>query len=222
MNKINSKSNNPSLDEFKFPEKTGSFRGVLVHKKRAEKTGVLQCYFEVIDGTKIILPAYSENGFAPKKEGPGFEEVELGTEWYGEFTKSKNGFTKWMVAQKEVSEKEVIACAKILLKNTVNIYLKDELEELIVNGGLMFNEDIYKVVEKICEDGYDIREFGLIEIPHACVYCFGNTDNTKFFDVYLEWFNEGSDEVTVGFVNKNSCTEDAESIAQAIEKYCFD
>ena len=123
---------------------------------------------------------------------------------------------------KKATEHEIIECAKSLMKNTSNIYLMDELSELIYNGNAMENYAIYKVVKKIAEDGFDISAFGLKDIPHPSVYCFGSKDNTQFFDVYLNCFTGGEEEVTVGFVNSCSCTENAPSIFEAVNRFCYD
>lgn len=118
-----------------------------------------------------------------------------------------------------VTELNIIDCAKKLLKNTTNIYLKNELEELIINGDCMEEDNMYKVIKCICADGYDISNFGLLEIPHVSVYCFGNIDNNKFFDVYLNFFNSENKEVSIGFLNDDSNTENADNIQMAIESY---
>lgn len=117
----------------------------------------------------------------------------------------------------EIGEQQVIACAKKLLKSTP-ICMQDVLEELIRNGDCMEEEDIYRVVKKICEDGFDITGFGLEEIPHPCVYVFSKGEGTdmRMFDVYLDHFHGGEEDVTVGYVGDDGCTHDAKSIAEAI------
>lgn len=120
----------------------------------------------------------------------------------------------------KITEQQVIACAKTLLENTDN-YLKNVLKELIINGDCMEEDDIYLVVKKICEDGFDITGFGLEEIPHSSVYTFSKKVKElgvyQEFDVYLDYFNGGSEEVTVGYVGKDSCTHNAKNIKEAIE-----
>ena len=85
----------------------------------------------------------------------------------------------------------------------------------------MEEDDIYLVVKKICEDGFDITGFGLEEIPHSSVYTFSKKVKElgvyQEFDVYLDYFNGGSEEVTVGYVGKDSCTHNAKNIKEAIE-----
>lgn len=126
----------------------------------------------------------------------------------------------------KITEQQVITCAKTLLKNTNNYYIKNILEELIINGNGMEEDDIYLVVKKICEDGFDITGFGLTEIPHPCVYTFSKNVKAlgvyQEFDVYLDYFNDGSEEVSVGYVGKDSCTHNAKTIKEAIENgaYC--
>lgn len=89
----------------------------------------------------------------------------------------------------------------------------------------MEEDNIYLVVKKICEDGFDITGFGLEEIPHSCVYTFSKKVKElgvyQEFDIYLDYFNGGLDEVTVGYVGKDSCTHNAKNIKEAIEKGAF-
>lgn len=126
------------------------------------------------------------------------------------------------IFKEKITEQQVIACAKTLLENTDNYYLKNVLEELIINGDCMEEDDIYLVVKKICEDGFDITGFGLEEIPHSSVYTFSKKVKElgvyQEFDVYLDYFNGGSEEVTVGYVGDDSCTHNAKTIKEAIEK----
>lgn len=123
---------------------------------------------------------------------------------------------------KPITEQQIIKCAKTLSKNTDNIYLKNVLEELIINGDCFEEDEIYLVVKKICEDGFDITGFRLEEIPHHNVYTFAKEIKElgiyQEFDVYLNYFNGGSDKVTVGYIGNDACTHNAKNIKEAIEK----
>lgn len=134
------------------------------------------------------------------------------------------GFYMGAEMKGQIDEKDVIECAKKLLKNTnPNIpYLGEILDDVITNGESRSEDDAYLVIEKIAKDGYDISDFALIEVPHTCVYCFGNWSQKQFFDVYLDHFNDGEEYSTVGFVGDDACTHDANSIKEAILKFCHD
>lgn len=122
----------------------------------------------------------------------------------------------------------IVACAKALLNNTENIYLKQILEYFIDDFS-EFEEYtdyqvIYKVIFKICEDGYNTSGFGLEEIPHESVYCFKNKYSKECFDVYLNHFNDSEEEVVIGYTDLTDTgyrNFNAKNIPDAISKYNF-
>lgn len=123
---------------------------------------------------------------------------------------------------KVIDEKDIKNCAGILMKNTDYVGLRNTLNDLVRNGDNICDEDIYSVVEKICLDGYDISGFGLRDIPHQCIYTFHNVKTKEWFNVYLDYFNDGDDYVTIGYIDKDNNTHDAENIKEAIQKYAQD
>lgn len=103
--------------------------------------------------------------------------------------------------------------ASMLAKNT----LVPALKETLLN--YESDKDMIKVIELIANSDYDISHFGLWEIPYWGVYCFFNIENNDQFDVYLDDFNGNGRDCTFGYVDGNFCTQDAESIIEAISKY---
>lgn len=81
-----------------------------------------------------------------------------------------------------------------------------------------WNEDVEKtdfdlVAELIAEDGYDISDFELIEIPHPKIFCFANEKENKYFDV-VKIFD---DKWQFSYV-KDSTNVLAHSIEEAVTK----
>lgn len=85
-----------------------------------------------------------------------------------------------------------------------------------------WNEDVEKtdfdlIAELITADGFDIDGFELLEIPHPEVFCFGNLETEKYFDV-VKFF----DDKWQFSYTENSTNKLAHSIQEAIEKYEWD
>jgi len=119
-----------------------------------------------------------------------------------------------------VSEK-CFKIAEILLKNTVNVFIKEDLQNYIEETGLI------PVLECIANDGYDVSEFGLWEIPAENVYCFGSHINgldgseeayekCEWFDVYTDWDFKG--DTVIGYIS-GGVPKKASCIKEAIQKY---
>lgn len=127
------------------------------------------------------------------------------------------GFYMGAEMKGQIDEKDVVECARKLLKNT-NPYLGQILDDVITNGN---SSDAYLVIEKIAKDGYDISDFGLNEVPVPEVYGFANKKKKQYFDVYLECINGGDEQITIGYIGDNACYHNAENIKDAIAKFCF-
>lgn len=84
-----------------------------------------------------------------------------------------------------------------------------------------YTEDFDIIVKLIANDGYDIKGFELLEIPHPEVFCFGNHNTKQFFDVVKFWDNKWQfsyiESSEYGARNKL-----AHSIQEAVEKYEFE
>lgn len=50
-------------------------------------------------------------------------------------------------------------------------------------GTYIAKKEFKKIIDLIFWDGYNIDGFKLLEIPHECVFCFGNPDKDQYFDV---------------------------------------
>lgn len=196
-------------------EEVGKLKEIIKKSEEAEDDGF---------NTEKAVAEFFEMGILSETE----TELEIEDDIPDDFIEQIKEATDNLVDKREfifkekITEQQVIACAKTLLENTDNYYLKNVLEELIINGDCMEEDDIYLVVKKICEDGFDITGFGLEEIPHSSVYTFSKKVKElgvyQEFDVYLDYFNGGSEEVTVGYVGDDSCTHNAKTIKEAIEK----
>lgn len=114
--------------------------------------------------------------------------------------------------------------AQELLKNTTYIYLREfirsyiENMQTIENGQADVDEPLIRFdncisyIEKV---QFDIREWGLWEIPIFYSHCFRNEKTKQFFDLAV-W---DIGEVIPRYIDSRACEEDAKSIPEAIEKY---
>jgi hypothetical protein len=111
-------------------------------------------------------------------------------------------------------EENVKKIAETLLKNTMNIYMKKALQKCISGKG---DRTLMRVLKFIADDGYDIADFGLDEIPAFDVYCFMTEDCDKAFDVLVK----DDKKVTAGYLKGSEVglqTMCADSIEEAIDK----
>lgn len=114
--------------------------------------------------------------------------------------------------------KQIVLCAQEILENSVNTYIRRHIEDFIkdytLNG--CCDEDMLLVLSKIIEDGFDIKGFGLYEIPLKEVYCFYNKEKKQEFHVCLKYFSDIN--ICFGYVDKESNEAAALTIQKAIEK----
>ncbi len=62
-----------------FGEPQGSFVGTLVAKAYKEKYPMLDCFFVTDDGARYIVHVWADKNFSPKKFGPDFRTVSVGS-----------------------------------------------------------------------------------------------------------------------------------------------
>ncbi|PGR00760.1 hypothetical protein [Bacillus cereus] len=115
--------------------------------------------------------------------------------------------------------------AEEILKNTPNIYMQKVIQEYrwycdsIENGEFECNEDnmlipFHSCISYIKEVGFDIKGWGLWEIPIDFLYCFFNETTGKWFDLAVE----NIDEVKPAYIDSWSNQQIAKSIEEAINK----
>lgn len=116
--------------------------------------------------------------------------------------------------------------AKELLKNTLNIYLKNFIENYIANMNGYIEAHISEknyadacikfdlCITQIEKEKFDIKDWGLFEIPIEYAYIFYNPKTEQMFDIDV--FDDG--EVIPTYIS-NGNEEFAKSIQEAIEKY---
>lgn len=114
--------------------------------------------------------------------------------------------------------KKIVNVTKELLKNTDNIFYKEELE-LFLEDFIDFKEfvdrqDLLNVIYTIVQDGYELSGFEIYEIPTPTVYIFYNQDKKQMFDIYLE-----NNNAIISYLDKNNNQKTAFNIKQAIENY---
>ncbi|PDY14160.1 hypothetical protein COO16_04150 [Bacillus pseudomycoides] len=121
---------------------------------------------------------------------------------------------------------EKIEIAEELLKNTPNIYMQKIIQEYrwycdsIEKGEFESDEDttlirFHNCISYIKEVGFDIRGWGLWEIPIFYSHCFYNKHTKEQFDLAVLKLGE----VIPRFINHCSNEQDANSIQEAIENY---
>ncbi|MCU5287996.1 hypothetical protein [Bacillus paranthracis] len=123
---------------------------------------------------------------------------------------------------------EKIEIAKELLKNSLNIYIKNKIEKYIfhieeIEEGVYFNkkdhEDdslirFHNCITYIHKTGFDIKGWMLYEIPIYYSHCFYNENTEQRFDLMV--LNIG--EVIPAYID-HSEEKDAKTIEEAIRKY---
>ncbi|PEM69295.1 hypothetical protein [Bacillus pseudomycoides] len=121
---------------------------------------------------------------------------------------------------------EKIEIAEELLKNTSNIYMQKIIQEYrwycdsLEKGEFECDEDdslirFHNCISYIKEEGFDIRGWGLWEIPTFYSHCFYNKHTKEQFDLAVLKLGE----VIPRYINKYSNEQDAKSIEEAIKKY---
>jgi len=132
--------------------------------------------------------------------------------------------------------RELVSIGKLqianeLLKNTTNIYLKNQIENYIANMNGYINGYVSEGDFEILDNGialdmcityiekekFDIKDWQLFEIPIYYAHVFYNPKTEQMFDIAV--FADG--EVTPRYISKGN-EKDATSILEAIEKYDTD
>ncbi len=129
--------------------------------------------------------------------------------------------------------KKVINLAYKLKNNAIKtgnrFWMASEFTNFIldyeINEEYLDNEEMLAVLTRIVEDGFNMNDWELCEIPIDEVYCFCNKDETKFFDMELiqvdnpdidgEWYWKAYP----SYVDENRQEHKAKTIEDAIEKY---
>jgi len=155
-----------------------------------------------------------------------------------QFDKAFNLYEK--VQKKEIMYKDVLRelismgklqIANELLKNTTNIYLKNQIENYIANVNGYIHGHVSEGDFEILDDGialdmcityiekdkFDIKDWQLFEIPIYYAHVFYNPKTEQMFDIAV--FEDGK--VIPRYI-KNGNEKDATSIQEAIEKYTTD
>lgn len=118
--------------------------------------------------------------------------------------------------------------ANELLKNTTNIYLKNQLENYIANMNLYIyghiSEGDFETLDEgialdmcityIAKEKFNITDWQLFEIPIYYAHVFYNPKTKQIFDLAV--FDDG--EVIPRYI-ANGSEKDATSIQEAIKKY---
>ena len=122
--------------------------------------------------------------------------------------------------------KNILAIAYELRKNTKNIYLQDFIDQYIANFSDNSNNrqnhitfellKFHRCLYYIQKEKFDVSGWGLWEIPHQDIFCFYNKKENRNFDLVYNWFNNY--EVRPSYIT-NSNNELAESIEEAIQLY---
>lgn len=77
---------------------------------------------------------------------------------------------------------------------------------------------LHFALKRICEDGYDISGFGLIDIPDEDIFYFCNSETDQVFDM-VAFNSEDLSLLQPGYLDLNSVEQPAPDIKTAIEKY---
>lgn len=118
-----------------------------------------------------------------------------------------------------------VEIAKELLKNSPNIYIKYMIEEYIINfeklkQGIHENKDdrlirLHYCISYIKETDFDIRRWGIWEIPIFYAHIFQNENTNESFELAV-W---DIGKVMPRYIDEYSNEQDAKSIEEAIKKY---
>lgn len=118
-----------------------------------------------------------------------------------------------------------IKIANELLNNTSNIYIKEFVQNYILNireleEGKCLDESLmrfHNCVSYIETENFDITGWMLFEIPIFYAHCFRNERTNQKFD--LAAWDLG--EVIPRYLDENWCERDCKSINEAIANYSF-
>ena len=77
---------------------------------------------------------------------------------------------------------------------------------------------LYYALKRICEDGYNISGFGLVEIPNGDTFCFCNSETDQAFDM-VAFNNDDLSQLQPGYLDLNSLEQPAPNIKTAIKKF---
>lgn len=116
----------------------------------------------------------------------------------------------------------VLSCAKQLLKNTSKAnsgdleYFIEDYEEFGKETGC---SDMLMVLEMICEDGFDISNFGLYDIPNPSVYMFYDSVDNKMFNICIEENHNFDKYAYISYIDHENNICIAKSIPIAIKNY---
>ncbi|PGA62192.1 hypothetical protein [Bacillus pseudomycoides] len=115
--------------------------------------------------------------------------------------------------------------ANELFKNSYNVYIKEFIEKYLLNfkgleKGEYENEDdglirLHDCISYIKEKDFDIRGWGIWEIPIFYAHVFSNKTTNEFFDLAV-W---DIGKVIPRYIDEHSNEQDAKSIEEAIKKY---
>ena len=77
---------------------------------------------------------------------------------------------------------------------------------------------LYYALKRICEDGYNISGFGLVEIPNEDTFCFCNSETDQAFDM-VAFNNDDLSQLQPGYLDLNSLEQPAPNMKTAIKKF---
>ena len=119
---------------------------------------------------------------------------------------------------KNKTYKKIVDITKELIKNTDNIFYKEDLE-LFLEDFIDFKEfadrqDLLNVIYTIVQDGYELSGFEIYEIPTSTAYIFYNQDKKQMFDICLE-----NNNAVISYLDDKNNQKTAFNIKHAIENY---
>lgn len=127
-----------------------------------------------------------------------------------------------MLNDKELYNK-IIENTKIILSNTENFYLKQDIEFFLDTYIEYGNEtdlvDLLEVMTIIANDNYDITGFELHEVPHPSIYVFYNKTKHQMFDVCIDDFNNSGCNTYIAYLDEQNNECHASSIEYAIRNF---
>ena len=77
---------------------------------------------------------------------------------------------------------------------------------------------LYYALKRICEDGYNISGFRLVEIPNEDTFCFCNFETDQAFDM-VAFNNDDLSQLQPGYLDLTSLEQPAPNIKTAIKKF---
>lgn len=92
-----------SMDDYRYPEESGSFTGTLTFRCWHRSKPMLLCFFDADDGRKIKLSVWWQSwgvNYSPSKTLINFaDEVFDGSRWHCTYRKKSNGYIRWERAE---------------------------------------------------------------------------------------------------------------------------